>query len=181
MSKRCRICRETKPFDQFHRANGMRDGYRSECKECFGRLAAERYRTLPGFRERAISRTQRWRETNPERYAELQRRTKASPTYKRSLRNSHLKRKYGITLADYEAMLAAQAGGCAICGAPEPDGQSLHVDHCHDAGAVRGLLCFRCNAGLGQFDHDGERLAAAAAYLSSSPGPAPPTPPPADP
>ena len=84
------------------------------------------------------------------------------------MRSSHLKRKYGITLADYDAMLAAQAGGCAICGAPEPDGQSLHVDHCHDSGDVRGLLCFRCNAGLGQFDHDAERLAVAAAYLQSA-------------
>jgi hypothetical protein len=146
----------------------MRDGHRSECKDCFGQLAAGRYQSLPGFRERAISRTKRWREENPEKYAELQRRTKASPTYKRSLRNSHLKRKYRITLADYEAMLAAQGRGCAICGAPEPDGQSLHVDHCHDTGAVRGVLCFTCNAGLGMFDHDADRLARAASYLQSA-------------
>jgi hypothetical protein len=168
MYKQCRICGENKPLEQFHRATGMRDGYRGECKACFSRLAAERYRTLPAFRERAISRTKRWRQENPEKYEELQRRTKASPTYKRSLRSSHLKRKYGITVADYEAMLAAQGGGCAICGAPEPAAQSLHVDHCHDTGAVRGLLCFRCNAGLGQFDHDRDRLARAASYLGES-------------
>jgi hypothetical protein len=84
------------------------------------------------------------------------------------MRAAHLKRKYGITVADYEGMLAAQGGGCAICGAPEPNGQSLHVDHCHDTGAVRGLLCFTCNAGLGLFDHDGERLARAASYLGSA-------------
>jgi hypothetical protein len=123
---------------------------------------------VPGFRERAIERTRQWREDNPERYAELQRRTRSAPGYKESLRKSHLKRKYGLTPDDYDAMLAAQRGGCAICGAPAPEGQSLHVDHCHDSGAVRGLLCFRCNAGLGQFDHDSERLARAASYLGSA-------------
>ena len=81
------------------------------------------------------------------------------------MRRAHLRAKYGLTPADYDWMLAGQGGGCAICGEPAPDGQSLHVDHCHDTGRVRGLLCFNCNAGLGMFDHDGARLGAAAAYL----------------
>jgi hypothetical protein len=166
--KKCRLCHVDKPLSEFYEATGMADGYRSECKDCNLAQRGRRYREEPAFRARDIARVTRWRIENPERYAALQRRIKASPTYKRSLRNSHLKRKYSITLADYEAMLTAQAGGCAICGAPEPDGQSLHVDHCHDTGAVRGLLCFRCNAGLGQFDHDSDRLARAASYLGSA-------------
>lgn len=165
MCKSCRICGECKPLDAFHRDSGMADGRRSECRACYRELAAERYRNLPGFRDRAIARVQRWRIENPERYAELQRRTKASPTYRKSLRASHLKRKYGITLEDYDGMLVAQGGRCAICGEPEPDGRSLHVDHDHDTGAVRGLLCFTCNAGIGMFDHDLRLLDAAADYL----------------
>lgn len=53
----------------------------------------------------------------------------------------------GITEADYNAMLAAQGGGCAICGNP-PKTRRLHVDHDHKTGRVRGLLCFRCNRAL---------------------------------
>jgi hypothetical protein len=53
----------------------------------------------------------------------------------------------GITDADYAAMLARQYGGCAICGRP-PKTRRLHVDHDHRTGAVRGLLCHRCNRNL---------------------------------
>ena len=62
-------------------------------------------------------------------------------------------------------MLTAQGSGCAICHALEPPGQSLHVDHDHDSGAVRGLLCFTGNAGIGMFDHDIDVLSAAVHYL----------------
>jgi hypothetical protein len=166
MYKRCRICGAEKPADAFYRASGTADGYRGVCKACNLAARARRYRKSKGFRERHRPR-RRWRLENPGKYAALQRRSKASPRYKRSLRQAHLRRKYGITIEDYEAMLAAQGGECAICGAPEPDGASLHVDDCHDSGDVRGLLCFNCNAGLGMFDHEPGRLARAAAYLRS--------------
>src|SRR4029079_10467296 len=77
-------------------------------------------------------------------------------------RKSHLKRNYGLTLAAFDELLASQGGGCAICGKPDVD----HVDHNHRTGAVRGILCFRCNVALGQFDDDEERVMAAAAYLA---------------
>lgn len=56
---------------------------------------------------------------------------------------------------------------CAICGATETPGKraSLHVDHCHRTGAIRGLLCGPCNLGIGKFNDDPELLLAAAAYL----------------
>ena len=62
-------------------------------------------------------------------------------------------------------MLAEQYGGCAICGRPEPEGGSLHVDHDHETGAVRGLLCFPCNQAIGAFEEDIEFLSAALGYL----------------
>lgn len=55
--------------------------------------------------------------------------------------------RYGLTLEDYECMLADQGGACAICGAP-PKRNRLHVDHDHKTGVVRGLLCARCNSSL---------------------------------
>lgn len=66
-------------------------------------------------------------------------------------RDRQYRKRYGITLADYDAMLAAQGGGCAICGSKKsgPKGFCFAVDHCHKTGAVRGLLCNKCNSNLG--------------------------------
>jgi len=56
-------------------------------------------------------------------------------------------RQLGVTDEAYEALLDAQGGGCAICGA-KPKTRRLHVDHDHATGKVRGLLCHRCNRAL---------------------------------
>jgi hypothetical protein len=74
-----------------------------------------------------------------------------------------LRHEYGIELEDYERMLHAQGGVCAICKEPSPF--DLRVDHCHTSKHVRGLLCTTCNPGLGYFGDDPARLRAAADYL----------------
>lgn len=165
MFKTCRVCLEQKPLSEFHRANGTRDGRRGECKVCFRALWRARYDADPERRRRASERARRWAVDNPDRVAESKARRRASGQLRLIQRRAHLKRKYGITVEDYEAMLTAQEGGCAICRAPEPEGQSLHVDHDHDTGAVRGLLCFNCNAGLGKFGENIDLLIAAVVYL----------------
>ncbi|MBV1852937.1 endonuclease VII domain-containing protein [Catellatospora tritici] len=66
--------------------------------------------------------------------------------------------------AEFDAMLAAQGGVCAICGAPAPE----HVDHDHLFGNVRGILCFNCNGGLGQFKDDRANLRKAIDYLEET-------------
>jgi hypothetical protein len=81
----------------------------------------------------------------------------------------HLKRKYGITSADRAEMLEAQGFACAICRDPEPGGRGTwHVDHCHTSGRVRGLLCYRCNQGLGYFRDNTSHLENAIAYLKAN-------------
>jgi hypothetical protein len=74
-------------------------------------------------------------------------------------------RKYGMTLADYERMFEAQGGVCAICGEARPEERTLHVDHDHATGVIRGLLCFRCNNALGDFREEYELFRRAAEYL----------------
>ncbi len=65
------------------------------------------------------------------------------------LRERHLFTKYGLTVADYDAMYAAQNGRCAICGGPPSESfRYFSVDHNHETGEVRALLCMRCNVGL---------------------------------
>jgi len=87
----------------------------------------------------------------------------------------HLRKKYGLTFERYSAMYKAQDNLCAICGTElqefqptkrrERTNKIAHVDHCHATNRVRGLLCFRCNTGIGQFLDSPSRLRAAIAYL----------------
>ena len=87
-----------------------------------------------------------------------------------TVRRNNLKRCYGITLEDFNEMLVEQGGVCAICRKDEPGGRhgEFHVDHCHDTGKVRGLLCDACNRMLG-FARDNDRtLNRAGEYLRMS-------------
>jgi hypothetical protein len=62
-------------------------------------------------------------------------------------------------------MLAAQGGACAICKEPRPEERTLHVDHDHETGKIRGLLCFRCNNALGDLRENFDLAQKAAEYL----------------
>lgn len=74
-----------------------------------------------------------------------------------------------FTSEDYNLVLASQGGGCAICKKPEPEGRKLCVDHDHITDRIRGLLCTKCNAGLGQFKDNAELLKQAIRYLGATP------------
>lgn len=77
-----------------------------------------------------------------------------------------LKYRFGLTMAEFAKMLEAQNGVCAICKEPERvKKDSLSVDHDHKTGKVRGLLCGRCNRGIGMFQEDLEMMESARAYL----------------
>ena len=88
----------------------------------------------------------------------------ANPLMKKAQRLKN----YGLSLAEFEAMLTRQDGGCAICGfADRTDSTKFPmVDHCHKSGVVRGLLCARCNFAVGLFDDDPGRARKAADYLA---------------
>lgn len=79
-------------------------------------------------------------------------------------RNRKLVKAYGITIEDYNALLAKQGGQCAIC----KQFRKLVVDHCHDQQKVRGLLCDACNTGIGLLREDPELFARALEYLADN-------------
>jgi hypothetical protein len=160
--KRCKVCGESKPLDDFYRAAGTADGYRSDCKPC--NLAAKRARTALDPQANR-DRVRQWQLENPERYKAKQREYVESGQKKFWSRRYHLKRKYGMTLADYDRIFQAQNGVCAICFEPRPDERTLHVDHDHETDVIRGLLCFRCNNALGDFREEYELFQRAADYL----------------
>ena len=112
--------------------------------------------------------------------AEYQAKYKSSPKFRASTpRRYHqrLVRQYGITLCDYHEMLAAQGGGCAICGSTEPGAHKggharwFDVDHNHETNKVRGLLCSQCNKGLGHFRDSLDLLEKALRYLDAHENP----------
>ncbi len=83
-----------------------------------------------------------------------------------------LKRRFGLTPDDYQAMVKAQKGVCAVCHKPETSFEpktgtrkSLAIDHCHKSGKIRGLLCWHCNSALGKVEDSIPRLKAMIAYL----------------
>jgi hypothetical protein len=102
----------------------------------------------------STAKTREWAAANPR-------------AWDRHRRKSVLKRRYNMTLEQFDALLASQGGVCAICRNPptDPRGFRPHVDHDHATGKVRGVLCWKCNSGLGSFRDSPDLLAAAIAYL----------------
>ena len=139
--KRCGKCKEYLPLHSFSKTTQTKDKLYCYCRACVSETAKESHRRL---------------KADPVRYE----------AYLAKERSRHLKRKYGINAETYDAMLASQGGGCAICGATEcSSGAALAVDHCHRTGKVRGILCRDCNTTLGKFNDDRNRFLKAIEYL----------------
>lgn len=127
VQKTCAKCQVENPLEGFHRHPGGPHGRHSYCKPCANAVQRESRRRRPA--EYSIEQKTRW----------------------------NLKRRYGLTPDDVQAMAAAQGGACAICAGPM---LRQTIDHDHATGAVRGLLCHRCNIGLPYVEEDGYREAA---------------------
>jgi hypothetical protein len=150
--KWCPGCKDCLPIDSFGKNASAHDGLATYCKPCAVKIVTKsRHKNPTSHRESS----KRWREKNPERHAD-----------------NHARWKYGVEHGSYARMLEAQNGKCAICGTTQPGLRisRFHIDHCHETGKVRGLLCSPCNTGLGQFKHDTTLLKAASDYLLAEGG-----------
>lgn len=146
--KRCPKCQKKKHESLFHKNRSNRDGLSSYCAECAKALHKKRYRANSAYREKTKREWLAWSRTEEG---------------KKSIRRNRLLREYGLTEERFAQILKEQQGLCPIC---LVDIQSdPHVDHCHATGEVRGLLCPRCNRGLGMFKDNPEALQRAIEYL----------------
>lgn len=146
--RRCTKCGERKPRAQFGiSTQGVRGPiHHCWCKPC---QSAQALAWMRNNRERAKDNKHAWT----------------------------LRTTYGITVDEYAAMLARQGGVCAICGLDEPAAHGktgtryrLSVDHCHEEGRVRGLLCQKCNRAIGLLGDDTDLLRKAIDYLERGRG-----------
>lgn len=150
-SKNCNRCRRLLPAGSFNKNRRFLDGLQSYCRECHKAHNADLYQR---------------NKTNPAWVAKDRERNRQQ--FKKNGRAAALRKLYGITVRQYEAAYEAVAGLCEICGQKCVTGKTLAVDHDHETGAVRGLLCRKCNSGLGLFNDSTELLKAAAEYLTRS-------------
>ena len=88
-------------------------------------------------------------------------------THREQIHFTWMKWKYGLESSEYLALIKNQGGVCAICQKPFPKKRLPTVDHCHQKKTVRGVLCVRCNTGLGMFGDDPDILHRAIAYITA--------------
>lgn len=152
----CSKCNQSKPITEFYPKMGR-------CKNCHNlkmkewrqanpdkaRAAVDRYQNKPEKKILLAAAAKRWRNDNRERYQTTK------------LKNDL--KKYGLTLENYQHLVEAQDGRCAICG-NQP--KRLHIDHDHASNVVRSLLCHHCNTAIGLFKESPEVLEKAIKYLA---------------
>lgn len=119
------------------------------CRACHNRLNAEReskkYRSNPEYRTRLLRAAKEFRLANIEKVRAKERLKRRSPAQRR---DEYLRRRYGLSLVAFDALLESQGGRCAICGIGKQS-SGWHVDHDHSSGAVRGIVHSRCNVFAG--------------------------------
>jgi len=156
--KQCRDCKKILPKTQFYSGRRI-------CKRCKLKQNDE-YRKRTNYNKLYHEKN---KEKENKRCLSNYYKWKDNPEKKLKWRENQLKQNYGIDLEDYNEMLNKQNACCAICNTQPIVGRGLlHVDHCHDTGKVRGLLCHYCNMSLGGFRDDIKILRAAIKYLKNS-------------
>ena len=142
-TKRCSLCKEEKHISAFCKVSARKNGLNSRCRPCHNQYMTE------------------YKKKHPDKA-------------KRYRKQSNLKSMYNMEYNDYIAMLNAQNHRCAICNnLPTNERYPLNVDHCHETGKVRALLCGNCNLALGNFKENIGVLQSAIAYLRLHKGEAP--------
>jgi hypothetical protein len=152
--KHCSACGTPHPVEEFHRDSSTATGLTSAC-----RRARAKYGSGARDPEKRRRVEAAYRERNRDAIRERGR---------KRWRTDQLPALYGITVEQYDEMIARQQGKCAICSyEPAPGERRLSVDHDHGTGAVRALLCGRCNVALGMLREDPDLIRAAAEYLEA--------------
>ena len=154
--KYCKKCEQDKPVSEFHKGASMckpcRNAYYKTWRANNAETVAEGKRRYHRENaEKIQAKVVKWQKANPARVRGYSQRRHAAHRDEES--DYQLRRRYGISRMEYVVMLAHQDGRCAICAKPQgEDSKRHHVDHDHDTGLIRGLLCNGCNGLLDRQD-----------------------------
>ena len=138
-TKKCKSCEEHKPLSDYAKRSASKDGLQRRCRSCMSE------------EQKAYRRSRDMHLIDRER---------------------NLRKEFGIGIDEYNTMLDKQNGVCSICKCEETTKRAgrvmaLSVDHCHETGKIRGLLCNSCNRALGKFRDSVVHLTAAIRYLEA--------------
>lgn len=158
--KQCSICSEVKMLDQFSVHSTQRSLY-AQCRSCNSTIRRDRWKNRTAKEiERKKKQVQEYRKEHSYSY---------NAENSRALR---LKNVFGLSVEEFERMNLYQEGKCAICKEQETSRhwngkvKRLSVDHCHETGEIRELLCQKCNHAIGMFRENVETLRNAIEYLA---------------
>lgn len=150
--KTCPQCGIEKPLNEFHKHKNRKSGICVWCKNCMAEYS-KRYRLRPEIKIKNAERGKRYRQNNKEKIAKQNKEYRNRPEVKArkaaNEKNNCLLRKYGITFNQKQKMIADQNSRCAICKEILDNGRNTHVDHNHETGKIRGILCDNCNKAIG--------------------------------
>lgn len=155
--KKCKKCGVVKDFNEFYKNKRNKDGIITSCKECEGKRARKWGDT---HKERKLALAKEWVKNNKDKLASYDKKWATNNPDK--VKERWLKQCYGITLAQYKQLAENQFNKCAIC---EKVSDKLFVDHDHNDGRIRGLLCRECNTGIGFLQDSPYILGRAIEYL----------------
>lgn len=157
--KICCRCKIPKDDDEFHKWHKAKDGLTSQCKLCRAKM----------FKKYCDSNPEKVKQTRI-RTRQVRREYYEDPERKLKYRKKYIENSFNISYSLYEELQEKQSNLCAICGNPEISTRNsyLCIDHNHSTGEVRGLLCNKCNRGLGLFEDNQELLIKAITYLKNN-------------
>ncbi|WP_442880071.1 endonuclease VII domain-containing protein [Aurantimonas sp. A2-1-M11] len=142
---------------------------RGLCRSCYEKRLRDQD---PDFAERQRENRRQRGTRRADRVRELAEHRKTDPRCRKrdreTRRRARLRKQYGLEVSEIDDISALQNHRCAICERNLDEVARVHVDHCHDGGHVRGLLCSRCNNGLGMFEDNARLLKKAASYVEDS-------------
>jgi hypothetical protein len=170
MSKFCTKCCEYKVLHDFSKRKLSKDGLDLWCKPCKSRYEKGKSFTADytGSKSCTTCKIEKPKiEFHRDHRISDGLESRCKPCNDKRARKNELNRYYGLTEQDYELIKDKQNNGCAICGSNVSDSlhRRLSVDHCHKTKKVRGLLCTKCNNGIGNFNDDILLLKNAIKYL----------------
>jgi hypothetical protein len=150
--KKCTKCGNTKPSSEFSKKHSTKDGLQIQCKMCCASNYKNWLTKNPNQKQNITVRAKRWNVENKQRRSII-------------VQKHGYKKRYGLTVEQKQAMIDGQDGKCAICESNLETTHNVCVDHCHTTNKVRGILCRKCNLGIGHLNDSIDILKSAQAYL----------------